>query len=467
MGDSKARIGVAGLGVMGASLTLNIAEHGFDVAVWNRSAEKTEALIGKAGPLAARLSPAETLADLAGAIAPPRAILMMVKAGPAVDEMIAQLLPHLDDGDTLIDAGNADFNDTIRREADLAAKGLHFIGLGVSGGEEGARHGPSMMAGGPADGYEAIADILEAIAARFDGAPCVAHFGPDGAGHFVKTVHNGIEYADMQLIAETYDLLAAACRRPGEMAALFQGWAEGPLNSYLIEITAKILALPDPETGLPVLEVIRDAAGQKGTGRWTVIEALKLGQGPLTLAAAVTARVWSSETEARAAGAGLLPAPESRGALLDTDLEAALLAARIIAYGQGFSLLQAAALDHGWPLDLPRVAEVWRAGCIIRSTLLDDIASAFRDGAPEGQLAFAPAMVTRLAETLPALRRVVAHAAATGTPVPAFASALAWLDTMRHARGPASLIQAQRDFFGAHGFERTDRGGTGFHGPWA
>ncbi len=462
-----ADIGLIGLGTMGANLALNMADKGYGVAVHNRTVSRIFEFIGEAGDLADRLVAAETAEALVRALPAPRAIVIMVKAGGPVDAVIAELADLLEPGDILIDAGNADFNDTRRREASLAEKGLRFVGMGVSGGSHGARHGPSIMVGGSEAAWDAISGIVEAIAARYDGQPCAAHLGPDGAGHFVKTVHNGIEYADMQLIAEVYGALGAMGQEPTDMAALFEHWNSGPLQSYLIEISAKVLQATDPETGRPMVEVIEDRAGQKGTGRWTLIEALKLGQSASTIEAAVAARSWSAEKDLRLAGAEVLSPEGTQDSvdLSEDDLHAALLAARIVAYAQGFRLMAAASAEFDWSLDLARVAEIWRAGCIIRSALLDDIATAFRADAP-GSLILAPRFADTLAETVPALRRVVAGMALGGLPVPAFSAALAWYDSQRQARGTANLIQAQRDFFGAHGFERVDRDGTGFHGPW-
>ncbi|MDJ0629382.1 MAG: NADP-dependent phosphogluconate dehydrogenase [Rhodobacter sp.] len=467
---AQARIGLIGLGVMGANLALNIAEKGFPVAVHNRTTSAIGDFIGTAGDLAASLVPAMTPADLAAALTAPRAIIIMVKAGAPVDATIDALKPHLDPGDILIDAGNADFNDTRRREAALSAEGFRFVGMGVSGGEEGARNGPSIMVGGAPEAFAEIEDIVLAIAATYQDAPCAAHLGSDGAGHFVKTVHNGIEYADMQMIAEVYGILRQSDgRSPAQIGALFEDWNGGPLQSYLAEITAKVLAATDPESGRPMVDVILDRAGQKGTGRWTVIEALKLGQSASAIEAAVGARSWSSVKDLREIGQDRLHGPQSSDPgpiLLDADLERALLAARVIAYAQGFSLLAAASDEFGWTLDLARTAEIWRAGCIIRSALLDDIATAFRGDLPGGSLILAPAFTRLLNDNIGALRRLVARASLSGQPVPAMAAALSYFDTMRHARGTAALIQAQRDFFGAHGFERTDRDGDGYHGPW-
>ncbi|MCG6904812.1 MAG: NADP-dependent phosphogluconate dehydrogenase, partial [Rhodobacter sp.] len=341
-----ARIGLIGLGVMGANLALNIAEKGFPVAVHNRTTSAIDDFIANAGDLADRLVGAATPQALAAALTPPRAIIIMVKAGAPVDATIDALRPHLDPGDIIIDAGNADFNDTRRREAALREAGFRFVGMGVSGGEEGARHGPSIMVGGAPEAYAEIADIVQAIAAKYQDEPCAAHLGTDGAGHFVKTVHNGIEYADMQMIAEIYGLLRhGEDRSPADIAALFDEWNDGLLKSYLVEITAKTLAATDPETGQPMVDVIMDRAGQKGTGRWTVIEALKLGQSASTIEAAVGARSWSAAKELRILGESALQShvvAAAGPALLDVDLERALLAARVIAYAQGFTLLAAA-----------------------------------------------------------------------------------------------------------------------------
>jgi 6-phosphogluconate dehydrogenase len=323
------------------------------------------------------------------------------------------------------------------------------------------------MVGGPEESYASIRDIIEAIAARYQDEPCAAWLGPDGAGHFVKTVHNGIEYADMQLIAEVWGILRdGQARSPASAAELFREWNGGPLQSYLVEITAEVLAASDPLNGGPMVNAILDKAGQKGTGRWTVIEALKLGQSASTIEAAVGARSWSAAKDARARGAALFPDGDLFcRPVLDGELEEALIAARVIAYGQGFALMAAASDHFGWEIDLARVAEIWRAGCIIRSGMLDDIATAVREGLPHGQLIFAPDFAARLDECMPSLRRVTCAAMAGGLPVPAMAAAVSFFDTMRRARGTADLIQAQRDFFGAHGFERVD-GQDAPHGPW-
>lgn len=467
----NARIGLVGLAVMGANLALNIAENGFPVAVYNRTTERVDEFMDHAGDLAKNLVPCKTPEELVASLTKPRAIIIMVQAGRPVDAVIEQLKPLLDEGDMIIDAGNANFNDTRRREAALRAEGLSFIGMGVSGGEVGARFGPSIMVGGKDESFDVISDIIYAISAKYKDEPCAAHLGPDGAGHFVKTVHNGIEYADMQMIAEVYGIMRdGQGRSTDDMAALFAKWNEGPLQSYLVEISAKALATADPVTGAPIVNMIVDKAGQKGTGRWTVIEALSLGQSASTIEAAVGARSWSAAKEARIAGEGILAGAQAAGAgapqISDDDLEAALLAAKIIAYSQGFSLLAAASDEFDWSLDMGRIAEIWREGCIIRSAMLDDMAAAARAGMPHGQLIFAPDFASKLEAASESLRKVVAHAALSGLPAPAFSAALAYFDTMRKGRGTTDLIQAQRDFFGAHGFERVD-GGSGHHGPWA
>ena len=451
---------------MGAALAMNIADKGFGVAVHNRSAEKLDAFMDNVGDLREQVTPAASLEELVGALEAPRAVIIMVKAGGPVDSVIEALSEFMEPGDLIIDAGNANFNNTRRRHRTLTEKGLKFIGMGVSGGEEGARFGPSIMVGGDKEAYQPVADIITAIAAKFEGDPCADWLGPDGAGHFVKTVHNGIEYADMQLIAETYGLMRGAGRSLEDMSTVFGRWNEGALQSYLIEITAEILAAHDGETGEPVVDVIMDKAGQKGTGRWTLIEALKLGQSATTIEAAVAARSWSAGKEMREAAEEAFPGKPEATELTDDDLEAALLAARIIGYGQGMALLAAASESFEWSLDLARVAEIWRAGCIIRSALLDEIALGIRDGLPFDQLILSPAFVDDLKANVPALRKVVVASVAAGQSVPAFSAALSYFDTVRRTRGTTDLVQAQRDFFGRHGFERVDRGGNGHHGPW-
>ncbi|MEO0914627.1 MAG: NADP-dependent phosphogluconate dehydrogenase, partial [Pseudomonadota bacterium] len=396
--------------------------------------------------------------------AAPRAIILMVPAGKAVDAQIAALRPLLGPDDLIIDAGNANFHDTNRRARE--AGDLQFLGIGVSGGEEGARFGPSIMGGGKRVYWDRVAHILEAISAKHEGTPCATWMGEEGAGHFVKAVHNGIEYADMQMIAEVYGVMRDGLRM--EAAAIgdvFAGWNEGVLQSYLIEISGKVAEAIDPESGDPMLDVIVDAAGQKGTGRWTVIEAQHLAAPVPAIEAAVMARNLSSRRGDRAAAEALFGAGPTR---LDVDLyqlEDALIAGKILCYAQGFAMISAASDAFGWALPLPEIAKVWRAGCIIRSAMLDDMASALAED-PGRNLMMAGMFAEHLSSKHGALRAVVALAVQHGVAVPALASGIAYFDTMRTARGTANFLQAQRDFFGAHGFERFD-GRAGQHGPWA
>jgi 6-phosphogluconate dehydrogenase len=461
-----ASLGLYGLGTMGSALALNILDNGFALHVANRTPEVTERFRAEAGPLGAGLRVHDNLEAMAREMPAPRAIILMVPAGAPVDDAIERLCDALEAGDTIIDAGNTDFHDTRRRTAMVEARGLTFIGMGVSGGEEGARHGPSIMVGGTPAAYGKIKPVITAIAAKFEGEACADHLGPDGAGHFVKTVHNGIEYADMQMLAEAYGLMRyGGGLTPAEIGARFEAWDKGVLKSYLVEISGKVLQAVDRETGHPAVDVILDSAGQKGTGRWTVIEALKMGQSASAIEAAVGARGWSSEKDARVAGEEILGTRRGPVEIAPETYEQALLAARVIAYAQGFRILAAASEEYEWGLDYARIAEIWRAGCIIRSALLDDIAAAFRGELPHGALIFAPAFAARLRECLPALRAVVAAAVQAGHPVPAFSAALAWIDTMAQGRGTTDLVQAQRDFFGRHGFVRLG-GDAGSHGPW-
>lgn len=463
-----ASMGLIGVGTMGSALALNVAENGHPVALYNLDVSTVDALIAEAGDLASKLTKTESVAELVAAMSAPRAIILLVPAGAPVDASIDALLPHLAPGDTIIDGGNSDFRETQRRTEKVETAGFNYLGVGVSGGAEGARRGPSMMVGGSPSSWEPIRPVLEAIAAKHEGDPCVAHLGPDGAGHFVKTVHNGIEYADMQLIAEIYGILRdGEGRKPAEIAPLFSRWNEGPLRSYLTEITAQVLEAVDPDTGKPVVDVIIDKAGQKGTGRWTVIEAIRMGQSASIIEAAVGARVLSSERDTRQIAAKILsPETETTEVQFDEgDLESALLAARILAHAQGFRILRASSEEFSWDLDYARIAEIWRAGCIIRSALLDDIAAAFRGSMPNGRLVISDHFAALLKTHIGALRRVVARSVLAGLPVPALSSALSWYDELRQARGTADLIQGQRDFFGAHSFLRLDRDGA-HHGPW-
>jgi len=468
--EGTADIGLIGLGVMGSNLSLNIAEKGNRIAVFNRTTARTDAFIENAGALKGNIVPCHTIAEFVAAIRPPRPVILMVQAGKAVDEQIALLRGVLSANDIIIDAGNANFRDTVRRFEELKPTGLTFIGMGVSGGEEGARHGPSIMVGGKESSWRRVEDVLVAISAKFQGEPCAAWLGEGGAGHFVKTIHNGIEYADMQMIAEIYGVLRDGLgMQAKEIAAVFEGWNKGRLNSYLIEITAAVLAADDPETGHPVVDIILDRAGQKGTGRWSVIEAQTLGIPATAIEAAVAARVLSGMKAEREAAEKVYGRPAERfaGDASTTlrDLELALLAGKIAAYAQGFAVMDAASKEFGWGLPLPTVARIWRAGCIIRSAFLDQIAEAFASGGAVSNLLMAPAFVAMMREAHPALRQIVARAAEAGLPMPALSSALAYFDAYRQGRGTTNLIQAQRDFFGAHGFERIDAEGA-HHGPW-
>lgn len=462
---AKAEIGLIGLGTMGRALALNIAEKGFPIAVWNRTGSVTRDFHAHAGPLAARILPADSLAALVRAITPPRTIILMVPAGGPVDDQLAALAPLLGPDDLVIDGGNADFRDTDRRTA--AGLPFGFLGMGVSGGEEGARHGPSIMAGGTAEAWERVGPLLMAIAARAeDGAPCAARMGPAGAGHFVKMVHNGIEYADMQMIAEIYGLMRDGAAMPaGDIAQVFAGWNDGPLQSYLVEITAAVLRAVDPLTGSPMPDVILDRAGQKGTGRWTAIEAQHLAAPIPVIEAAVMARNLSARLEERWAGEDRFGAAPTPCHIQTATLEQALIAGKVLCYAQGFAMIAAASHSLGWSLPLPRIARIWRAGCIIRSAMLNDMAEAL-DGHPGRNLILAPHFAAMIETCLPALREVVTRATAAGHALPALAGGLMWFDMMRTARGTANLIQAQRDYFGAHGFERLD-GLADPHGPWA
>ncbi len=461
---AQAKIGLIGLGTMGAALALNIAEKGFPIAVWNRTAEVTGRFHTGAGALAATIIPTTSLAELVAAIAPPRAIILMVPAGPAVDEQIAALSPLLGPDDLVIDAGNANFHDTNRRNA--ADLPIRFLGMGVSGGEEGARHGPAIMGGGARADWDRVAPILEAIAARAeDGSPCASWMGEAGAGHFVKTVHNGIEYADMQMIAEVYGIMRDGLGMDAAaIAEVFAGWNRGVLRSYLVEITAAVSAAVDPLTGQAMPDVILDAAGQKGTGRWTAIEAQHLAAPVPVIEAAVMARNVSARRDERLAGEALFgPAPQPF-ALEIAALEQALIVGKILCYAQGFSMIRAAGDAFGWELDLPGIARVWRAGCIIRSSMLNDMAEALAED-PARNLILAPFFAEKIRKGLPPLREVLAGAVQHGHAAPALAAGLAWFDMMRTGRGTANMIQAQRDFFGAHGFDRLD-GRDVHHGPW-
>jgi 6-phosphogluconate dehydrogenase len=464
-----AEIGLIGLGVMGQNLALNIADHGFPIAVWNRTPGKAEAFAASDAARGLPLEATATLHEFVARLRAPRAVILMVQAGAATDAQIEALAAALEPGDLIIDGGNAHHHDTIRREQALKAKGLLFLGTGISGGEEGARHGPSIMPGGEPSSYARVQPIFEAIAAQVGGEPCCAHIGPDGAGHFVKMLHNGIEYADMQLIAEAYAVMkdVLGMGYPA-MQATFAAWNQGELDSYLIEITADILSRHDPETGQPMVEVILDSADQKGTGRWSVNVALDLGVAAPTIAEAVSARTLSAYKAERVAAAEKLRGPGAAapaGEALLGALENGLLAAKICAYAQGFAVMSAASREHGWNLDLGTIAKIWRGGCIIRARFLERIREAYARDPGLANLLLDPFFSGHIANTQAGWREVVVEAARRGVAVPGFASALAYYDGYRSARLPANLIQAQRDYFGAHTYQRTDREGV-FHTDW-
>jgi len=468
---TTAEIGLIGLGVMGANLALNIAEKGFPIAVYNRTAATTQTFHAGAGALADRVVPTGSLSEFAAAIRPPRPIIIMVTAGDAVDQQIATLRPLLTADDILIDAGNANFRDTMRRSSAVSGAMPAFMGIGVSGGEEGARHGPSIMAGGAAQSYARVEKVLTAIAAKYKGDACCAWLGDNGAGHFVKTIHNGIEYADMQMIAEIYGILRDGLGLGAkEIGDIFARWNKGRLNSYLIEVTAAVLAATDAKTGSPTVDVILDRAGQKGTGRWSVIEAQNLGVPAMAIEAAVAARSLSSLKTEREAAGKIYAIPQARLTVSDraaflNQLEFALYAGKLSAYAQGFAVMEAASREFSWNLPMPTIAKIWRAGCIIRSQFLDAIASAFPTSGRLANLLVAPEFVGTMKESVPALRRTVADAAGSGLPVPALSASLAYFESYTRGLGTANLIQAQRDFFGAHGFERIGETGA-HHGNW-
>jgi len=467
----KNQFGLIGLAVMGQNLVLNAADQGFSVSVYNRTGAKTEEFMaGEAKDK--KITATYSLEDFVASLEHPRIIQIMVKAGGPVDAVIDQLKPLLDEGDIIIDGGNSFFPDTERRAKDLEAEGLRFIGMGVSGGEEGARYGPSLMPGGTQEAYGFIEPLVTAIAAKApaDGAPCVTYIGPGGAGHYVKMVHNGIEYGDMQLIAESYNLLKAAINpTAAEFHNIFDTWNQGELSSFLIEITANIFTKIDNETGQPLVDLILDKAGQKGTGKWTSQNALDIGAAIPTITAAVDGRIISSIKEERAAAAKVLSGPATkfngdRQKLIDA-VRAALYASKICSYAQGMALLKTASQEYDYQLDLAEIARIWRAGCIIRAELLDDITNAYRRKAHLPNLLVDEQFKAAVQGRQEAWRFAVKTAIELGTPVPAMSASLAYFDAYRSARLPANLIQAQRDYFGAHTFERTDKPGS-FHADW-
>ncbi len=466
---AQAQVGVIGMAVMGSNLARNFASHGHTVAVYNRSTTRTDALIAEHGTTGSFV-PSYTLEDFVASLEKPRRMIIMVKAGPGTDAVIEEVKAYLEPGDILVDGGNAHFEDTRRREQALRVDNLHFVGAGISGGEEGALLGPAIMPGGSTESYEALGPLLEDISAKVDGEPCCAHMGPDGAGHFVKMVHNGIEYADMQFIAEAYDVLSAAGLSAPEVSDVFREWNTGDLDSYLIEITSHVLDQVDAATGKPLVEVIKDAAEQKGTGRWTVQSALELGVPVNTIAESVFARSTSGHADLRQAATAALSGPDrtievaERDQLVD-DVRAALWSSKVVAYAQGLDQIRTASEHYNWDVDLAEVAKIWRAGCIIRARLLERIRSEYAGGQLTSLLE-AESIAAELGEAQDAWRRVVGLATTAGVPVPGFSAALAYYDTVRAPRLPAALVQGLRDFFGAHTYERTDREGS-FHTLWS
>ena len=470
MTEPRATIGLTGLAVMGRNLARNIARHGHPVAVHNRTTSRMTSLLAEHGDEGDFVG-AESLEELVASVRRPRAILVMVKAGAPTDAVIDELVPLLDEGDIVVDAGNAHVTDTLRRQQALEGRGLHFVGMGVSGGEVGALEGPSIMVGGSDHAYEVLGPVMESIAAQVDGIPCCAHVGPDAAGHFVKMVHNGIEYADMQLIAESFDLLRSVLGlEPAEIAEVFREWNGGDLESFLIEMTAEVLAHTDAVTGRPFVDVVRDVAEQKGTGRWTVQSALDLGVPITGIAEATFARSLSGHTAQREAARAVF-ATTAEAVEVDRDVfvdqvRAALYASKVVAYAQGFDQIAAGSEEHGWEIDLGEMATIWRGGCIIRAQFLDRIREAYADEPDLTTLLTTAYFADAVKDGVDAWREVVATAARAGVPTPAFASSLAYFDGLRRERLPAALIQLLRDNFGAHTYERTDRPGT-FHTAWA
>ena len=464
------KIGLVGLGVMGRNLALNIERNGFPIAVWNRNPQRMHDFISEEGEGKALLG-VEKLPDLMAALEKPRRVILMVQAGAAVDEVIDQIKPLMDPGDILIDCGNTFFTDTERRNKALEAEGFQYIGAGVSGGEEGAKWGPAIMPGGNRPAWEALSEIFYAIAAKAeDGQPCVEYMGPGGAGHYVKMVHNGIEYGDMQLISEAYDLLSRGLGLGAdELHAIFSRWNEGLLKSYLIEITADIFKTIDPDTGLPLVDLILDQAGQKGTGKWTSQNALDIGVPVPTINAALQGRIISSLKEERVYAATQLPSPEQKyegdAAELINAIENALYASKVTSYAQGLAMLRMASLEYNYDLNIRDIAKIWRSGCIIRASLLGDIMAAYERDPQLVNLMLDEVFKSAILERLDDWRKVVQIAVGLGIPVPAMSGALSYFDAYRSEHLPANLIQAQRDYFGAHTYRRIDKDGV-FHTQW-
>ncbi len=466
---STSAFGIVGLGTMGRNLALNVESRGFSVAVWNREQDWTDAFVRtQAGR---QFTGTASLEAFVSALERPRRILMMIPAGQPVDEMIGRLQPLLEGGDILIDGGNSWYQDTRRRESALRSQGIHFVGCGISGGEDGARTGPSLMPGGSPAMWSALREIFEAIAARSTSGPCVTHVGPDGAGHFVKMVHNGIEYADMQLIAESWDVMRRVLgMTAAETAEVWADWNRGPLESFLVELSAQVCRVTDPDTGAALVDMILDKAGQKGTGRWTAQVALELGVAVPTIAAATDARVMSSLKGEREAAAAVLAGPNpaapgvARGDVL-RDLHDGLLMARICGYAQGLNLIAAGSKEYQWDVNLAEICRIWTAGCIIRARLLETARAAFVEQPSLTNLLVSPAVAEQLSASQAGMRRALSRMVAAGVPAPAHATALAYFDSYRTARLPQNLTQAQRDAFGAHTYERIDRPGPQ-HSDW-
>ncbi|UFS99675.1 NADP-dependent phosphogluconate dehydrogenase [Nocardia huaxiensis] len=468
--EARAQIGVTGLAVMGSNIARNFARHGYTVALHNRSVAKTDALLAEHGGDGDFVR-TETVEEFVAALEKPRRVLIMVKAGEATDAVIEELADAMEPGDIIIDGGNALYTDTIRREKAMAARGLNFVGAGISGGEEGALNGPAIMPGGPKESYESLGPLLESIAAQVDGTPCCTHIGPDGSGHFVKMVHNGIEYADMQLIGEAYNLFRDALGFDAkQIADVFTDWNSGDLESYLVEITAEVLNQVDAKTGKPLVDVIVDAAEQKGTGRWTVKSALDLGIPVTGIAEAVFARALSGSRAQRKAAQGLasgtLAEKPTDVAQFTEDIRQALYASKIVAYAQGFDQIAAGSAEYDWNLNPGDLATIWRGGCIIRARFLNRIKEAYEANPELPSLILAPYFREAIETAIDSWRRVVSTATLLGIPVPAFASSLSYYDALRAERLPAALTQGQRDFFGAHTYERIDAEGK-YHTLWS
>ena len=490
MSDAKSEIGLIGLAVMGQNLALNIADHGFKISVYNRTVSKMHDFVGKNEYLGDTLIGYEDLSSFIASLKKPRKVVIMVQAGAATDAVISQLTEIMAQGDIIIDGGNSKWTDTIRREKELSSQGFHFVGSGVSGGEEGARFGPALMPGGTQEAWKNLEPVWTAIAAKVDaetgqelrgatpgnpvkgGVPCSAYIGENGAGHYVKMVHNGIEYGDMQMICEAYDIMRNLLgMTPSEMSEVFKKWNEGPLNSYLIEITAEVLAQKDPESDAALVDVILDAAGQKGTGKWTSVSALDMGVPAATIAEAVFARCMSAVKEERVEASVQLGGPEKPSGL-DREtwlnrIHDALYSSKICSYAQGFQLMRTAQEEYGWKLNFGEIAQIWRGGCIIRAGFLQKIKEAYDRSADLANLLLDPYFKGEIQRVQANWREVVVAGAQYGIPLPCFSSSLAYFDSYRSASLPQNLLQGQRDFFGAHTYERTDKPrGEKFHLDW-